>query len=185
MTSNAQQLEQQYHQHVTEPRYERIYGVEYNLASPLEKHQELVGWIYRTISEYLDDKPCKVYVSPYDLYFNKDDEEDVIQPDVFVICNPKQIRDGKAYGAPKLVIEVYSKSTGNYDLTDKKFLYEDLGVEEYLIVRDCHRVYQYLLNDDGIFTETIYYSKNNDIQVPLKTLEGLTIVLGEFIHSWN
>ncbi len=49
-------------------RWELIDGVAYNMSpSPNRQHQEIVGTIFSELFQYLKDKPCKVYVSPFDV----------------------------------------------------------------------------------------------------------------------
>ncbi|MBU1753763.1 Uma2 family endonuclease, partial [bacterium] len=49
-------------------RWELIDGVAYNMnPAPLRKHQGIAGELYRQISNYLIDKPCQVYVAPFDV----------------------------------------------------------------------------------------------------------------------
>ena len=68
---------------------------------PNRGHQGIVGEIFRKIADYLDDKPCDVYVSPFDVRLSaeKDAADDeiinVVQPDVSVYSG-----GGGSYGKP-------------------------------------------------------------------------------------
>ena len=60
-------------------------------------HQEISGYIYLAIGNYLREKQCKVFSAPYDVRIprkTKDDKDviTVLQPDICVICD-KSKRD--------------------------------------------------------------------------------------------
>jgi Uma2 family endonuclease len=97
-------------------------------------HQEIVGNIACAIREYLRRNPIgKVVIAPSDVEFDKDN---VFQPDVFFIRNGRLgiIDEHGAKGAPDLVVEVVSGSTGGLDLGPKKMVYTQKGVGEYWVV---------------------------------------------------
>ena len=57
-------------------RWELIEGVAYNmLSAPNRRHQAIVGLIYYRIRTFLEGKPCKVYVSPFDVLLPELGEE--------------------------------------------------------------------------------------------------------------
>ena len=95
-------------------RYEIIQGILYNMTpAPGRNHQKLVGNLFYYIKDYLKDKPCEVYVAPFDvrLPFGKENENNtstVVQPDISVICDKKKLDDKGCIGAPDLVIEIIS-----------------------------------------------------------------------------
>ncbi len=69
-------------------------------------------------------------MAPFDVVL---DEYNVVQPDVFVVCDPEK-RDGKRInGAPDLVIEVTSSNRSD-DYIKKFELYKNHGVREYFII---------------------------------------------------
>ena len=88
-------------------------------------------------------------------------------------------------GAPDIIIEVWSKSTGSIDLGDKRYDYQDSGVKEYWVIKDIRTVHQYILDERNIYQETLHNSFNGeDIEIPVKIWDGrLTIRLGSFVHS--
>lgn len=69
----------------------------------------------------------------YDVHL---DEMNVFQPDICYISKESMhlIKVDGLYGAPDLVIEILSPSTAQYDLGEKKEVYERYGVKEYWIV---------------------------------------------------
>jgi len=120
-------------------RYELIDGRIYMMASPSMDHQDIAGFIYGELRNYLKGKPCKPFIAPFDVFlFEKSKEKDkiqnVFQPDVFVVCNKNKMKQRGIYGAPDLVIEVVSPGSSIKDYIDKLGVYMKYGVKEYWIV---------------------------------------------------
>jgi len=140
-------------------RWELINGVAYNMnPSPREKHQDRAGQLFARLFIWLENKPCKVYMAPLDVFLPKphiqtkedasksDSNDTVVQPDVLAVCNPDKIHDNGIHGAPDFVVEVLSDSTANKDFSIKLELYEQSGVREYWIIQpETATVFQYVL----------------------------------------
>lgn len=112
-------------------RMELIDGEIYNLAAPSFIHQKLVGRFFSHIDGYIRKNKgrCNVVIAPFDVVLG----DDVVQPDVSVICNPLLLDDKRCNGAPDWIIEVTS-SNYRTDYADKLELYQKAGVREYWIV---------------------------------------------------
>jgi len=122
-------------------RWELIYGVAYDMTpAPLRTHQEIAGFIFNQIFNYLDDKKeCEVYIAPFDVRLPEGDEVDddvptVVQPDILVVCDKSKLDRRGMRGAPDLVVEILSEHTAKKDMTVKLDLYERHHVKEYWIV---------------------------------------------------
>ena len=50
-----------------EEHWELVDGVPCAMASPSFRHQELLLRIARLLADFLDDKPCKLIVAPFDV----------------------------------------------------------------------------------------------------------------------
>jgi Uma2 family endonuclease len=124
----------------SDQRYELIDGEIYLLASPKVNHQMVVNEISWHFNNYFRGKKCRPLTAPLDvrLYgFATKFEEDpnVVQPDVVVICDLDKINaDNKYEGVPTLVVEVLSPSTKGKDMVLKLNLYMKSGVAEYWVV---------------------------------------------------
>lgn len=103
-----------------------------DFATPTVLHQDIVGGLYSEIRSFIKNNKgdCKPFVSPLDV---KLDNYNVVQPDVFVICDPSKYDEKRCYGAPDWVIEVLSTNRSD-DLISKLALYQRFGVREYWIV---------------------------------------------------
>jgi Uma2 family endonuclease len=70
--------------------------------------------------------------SPFDIKLIKlADNICVVQPDLFVICDPSNVdKKGNYLGIPTLVVEVLSPSTRSKDLLKKLDLYLECDIRE-------------------------------------------------------
>ena len=132
-------------------RWELINGVAYDMTpAPSFRHQIVVGNLYRKIADMLEGTQCVVGIAPVDIVLS---EADVVQPDIFVVCDRGKITDEVIKGAPDVVIEVLSPATSLKDRREKKQLYEWSGVREYLLVDpDGKYVERFHLQEDGAFS---------------------------------
>jgi len=99
------------------------------------KHNRIVAGLATTLGAQLRHKPCepffgdmRVKVSPTGLY---------TYPDVVVVCGEPQLEDQQfdTLLNPKVIIEVLSESTEQYDRGDKFAHYQTLdSLTDYLLV---------------------------------------------------
>ena len=127
-------------------RWELIDGIAYDMSpAPSPKHQEILGELFRQISNYLLDKTCQVYMAPFDVRFPETGEKEkdiktVLQPDISVICDPEKIDEKGCLGSPDLIIEIVSPSTVQKDMREKLFTYEKFAVKEYWIIHPVDQI---------------------------------------------
>ena len=117
-------------------RTELIDGVLYDMASPLNPHQIVVGELHYLLKECIDQhkKDCYVFLAPSDVWLTGDNKN-IFQPDLYMICDFSMLgKNGHTKGAPPFVIEVLSKSTRSKDFLLKTYKYCDAGVKEYWLV---------------------------------------------------
>lgn len=113
-------------------RWEIIAGVPYPMApSRSTDHQSVVIRLGSRLERALAGSPCRLFVAPTDVRLS---DTDVVQPDLFVVCDPQRITPTHTEGTPDLVIEVLSPHTAARDLREKKALYENAGIAEYVAV---------------------------------------------------
>ncbi len=113
-------------------RWEIIGGTAFDMSpAPTFRHQAIAGELYLQFANAFRGKKCKVYFAPADIKLS---DEDVVQPDVFVVCETDRIKRTHLEGAPTLVIEILSPSTAKKDRTLKMDLYAVSGVKEYWVV---------------------------------------------------
>lgn len=167
-------------------RYEIINGDLFVMQSPLGRHQLVLGEIYRQMSNFLVGKKCKPFIAPFDVVLSKSKKSNeiynVVQPDIFVLCDLNKYEGTKVFGAPDLVIEIVSPGTKTNDRLRKFNLYQTFGVKEYWIVDLIENsICPYVLNEKNIFELPYMYELTESIKV--KILPGLTISLKEFLKE--
>jgi Uma2 family endonuclease len=103
--------------------------------APTSYHQILSARLYKLIDSYLERSNIGgiCLFAPLDVHL---DDENIFQPDLLYIAEARKAELIKDYidGAPDLVIEILSPSTAYYDLRQKKDIYEQHGVKEYMII---------------------------------------------------
>lgn len=124
--------------------------------SPQSNHQLLLSELYsqmvksRTLKE-----GCRIWLAPLDVYLVHPGEDwlqavNIVEPDLFIVCNPSKINKRGCVGAPDFVVEILSPITRKKDATLKKELYEEYGVREYWMISWQERmVHINLLNEKG------------------------------------
>jgi len=162
-------------------RYELINGVAYAMASPSRLHQEVLGELHFKLKQFLQGKPCKVFVAPFDVRLNANSFDDtVVQPDILVVCDKSKL-DGKSVkGAPDMIIEILSPSNSRHDTVTKLKLYRKVGVREYWIVDPLEKTVQVYILEHGKYVFSDY--SENDI-VSVHTLEGCQINLADIFYD--
>ena len=143
-------------------RAELIDGQIYYMAAPSRIHQEILMFLSKTIANYIDSKkgPCKVYPAPFAVKLFSDDDKNVVEPDISVICDPNKLTDRGCTGAPDWIVEIVSPSNSSHDYIRKLNLYADAGVREYWIVNPKDQsVWVYFLEQDN-FKATAYTFKD-------------------------
>ena len=138
-------------------RAELIDGQIYYQAAPSRIHQELLNFLNTEINIYIRSKNgfCKVYPAPFAVKLFAD-RENIVEPDISVICDRKKLTDRGCTGAPDWIVEIISPNNPEHDYIRKLNLYKDAGVREYWIadpenrtvrvmLPDAHHVFSYFL----------------------------------------
>jgi len=157
-------------------RWELIEGVPYNMSpAPSIKHQNVVMNIAAWLNVSLKGKACKPFVAPVDVVLS---QEDVVQPDVLVVCDPQKIGEKASHGAPDLIFEVLSPSTALKDMREKKTLYQRAGVVEYVVIDPLENyVQRFILNDNRQYGVAEVFGTNEEL--PLYSLSNLSLPLAD------
>lgn len=159
-----------------EERWELIGGIAYAMSpAPTVRHHDVSVGLFGHLKDKLKGKPCKPFIAPVDVILST---VDVVQPDVFVVCDPAKITEKNIQGAPDLVVEILSPSTAAKDLREKKALYEKSGVREYLVLDslECY-AQRYHLQGDGRFGAADIFACGEEL--PLASLPEIVLPLWE------
>ena len=152
-----------------------------NMApAPNYIHQEISANIVSDIIHYIrkQNGKCKVFSAPADV---KLDDDIIVQPDIFVTCDPNRL-DGRYHnGAPDWIIEILSPSTAKRDSNDKLYLYKTHGVREYWIIDpEAKRIIVYLF-DNSSNIELYTFSDSVPVHIYKNSPEPLFIRLADYI----
>ena len=149
--------------------------------SPSSRHQVVFGNLFADLHRFIKKNKgkCKVFAAPFDVRLPQNGEKEdgqinnVVQPDICVVCDPSKIDKRGCLGAPDLVIEIQSLSTARYDLTEKFNLYEASGVREYWVVFPYEEgIIVFLLQPDGKYDKGTKYESG---KVPVHIFDNYEI----------
>ncbi len=159
-------------------RYEVIKGRLIEMPAPNFEHQEISLNLVIKIWDFIKGREIgKLVYAPFDVILS---ENVVVQPDIVFISreNLKNIKEGRLFGSPDLVIEVVSPSTTRRDTVVKKGIYEEFGVKEYWIVYPDEKAIEvWVLGENGEYELYSFAEKGG--KVKSKVLEGLEVDLKE------
>ena len=140
-------------------RWELIDGIPYAMSpAPTTMHQGILVELVGQLRNFLKGKPCRVFAAPYDVRLNGfgDDDDDVFQPDIVVVCDRTKIDDKGCNGAPDMVIEILSPSTATRDRLLKFNAYQRACVREYWIVDPDSKTVQVHILENGRYFAKSY-----------------------------
>ncbi|CAN7348224.1 MULTISPECIES: Uma2 family endonuclease [unclassified Paenibacillus] len=152
-----------------EGRWELIHGEPFSMTpAPSTTHQRILRSIFLELHTFLQGSFCEVFIAPFDVRLSETEEYDnpdtVCQPDLSVICNPSQIDDRGAKGAPKLIVEILSPATAIKDRNQKFKTYEKFGVLEYWIVDPAHQTVEVYGLQEGSFQKREVFGREDKLR---------------------
>ena len=159
---------------------ELINGIAYvrEPPSPGRSHQRVVLEIGRQVANALKGKRYQVCIAPSDVRLPKSTEHDdqvdtVVQPDVFIVCDPQKLDERGTRGAPDWVVEVLSPSTARHDQFVKVPAYERAGVREVWLVHPIDRTLTIYRLEAGRYGRAPRLDLKG--QTPVAAVPGVTI----------
>lgn len=162
-------------------RIELIEGQVFNMSpAPSLRHQQVLRELATAFSNFLQGKDCEVFFAPFDVRLFGEDKQDseienVVQPDLSVICDQNKLDEKGCNGAPDLIIEIISPSSVKLDRWIKYKLYEKAGVKEYWIVDPINEsVEMHLLTGENYEFQGAFTKKDT---VSVQIISGLEIAL--------
>jgi Uma2 family endonuclease len=114
--------------------YQLIGGKLVMTPAPTTYHQIISIRLELKFANFVNEKNLGLVLdAPIDVYFG---EKETYQPDIIFIAQDRfhVIEPARINGAPDMVVEILSPSTGYYDLKKKARTYARYGVKEYWIV---------------------------------------------------
>lgn len=139
------------------------------------QHENVIANLIGEFRNALKGSNCFVFGSNLQVVFpfksNKKGNDDVVVlPDISIVCDTSKLRAKRCYGAPDLVVEVLSPSTGRNDRLLKRNYYERAGVKEYLIVDYQNQtIEKYVLCEYSLKLEDIYSTESREYESFIST----------------
>ena len=127
-------------------KHEYQRGLVYAMSGAKKRHVKITHNLDKLLGNHLDSSPCSVYAS--DMKVKIAVANCYYYPDLSVTCNKIDLENDENdfILAPKLIIEVLSKSTEQFDRTDKFLDYQQIPeLQEYVLVSqnqvqvECYR----------------------------------------------
>ena len=145
--------------------------------APTPLHQNIIGNLYQTLRAFVESrKQGRVFLSPIDVKLT---DIDVYQSDLIFIRkeNVSKVSRDKLNVIPDLVVEVLSPSNAFYDLTHKKMICAERGVEEYWVVDPKDETIEILVRDVDRYRAEAFLKKPASLTSTL--FLGFTMKLDE------
>jgi len=170
-------------------RWEIIDGAAYDMMpAPKTVHQSVAGNLFTIFNTFMKGKPCKSFIAPFDVILPEIGEselesQNVVQPDISVICDKNKIKENGCLGAPDLIVEILSPATASKDIKLKFELYERHGVREYWIVHPSEKylmVYKLDQQTKKYGRPDIYLQK---ARVKVGVIKGLNVKLDDVFEE--
>jgi Uma2 family endonuclease len=156
-------------------RHEILEGVLIREPSPNVLHQRVVGRLHLVLHDYFlqKDPNGEVFLSPLDVIFS---DITVVQPDLLYVSGEQNIvKETRIEGAPKLVVEVLSPSSGRKDRFQKLQIYQKANVKHFWIVNPQEKMIECFALRDGLYSVVASGMEDNVLKHP--NFDGLSIEL--------
>lgn len=116
-------------------KHEYVDGDVFSMAGASLRHNIITANILTQLSIQLKGRPCRPLGS--DMKVTDKSKRSFLYPDLLVYCGNAEVLDeyGDVLLNPKVIIEVLSPSTENYDRSEKFFRYQRIeSLSDYLLV---------------------------------------------------
>jgi Uma2 family endonuclease len=134
--------------------------------SPFGRHQNCSLRLARALLDAIEVAKCEaVVLQDVDWIISNDT---VVRPDIIVLCG--DVPEGHVTQSPALIVEILSPSTALRDRNQKRDLYQDHGVEYYLIV------------DPNDLTIEAYHRNDQGHYEPLQSVNAYEFTLCDDCH---
>lgn len=131
-----------------------ILPVEDMSSTPIE-HSFIINNFVVMVGKQLKDPLCRVLGDGVQYQWRENDDK-IIIPDISINCNTRDRKNVSLTGIPRMVMEVLSDSTEEYDRSEKMQIYQKVGVSEYWIVDWRRKQVEIYLNDGRADGTTLF-----------------------------
>lgn len=119
----------------TDSRLEFWHGLIVDMGSPGKIHGKIGARMIGDFERYFRDKPCDMSYD-FEVRYSK---TLAVVPDLMVYCDKSKTDANRHYGAPDLVVEIWSPGNDKNKRDEKVILYTSSGVKEIWLVDPASR----------------------------------------------
>ena len=141
------------------------------------EHSMVIHNFVIKIGNQIKDSLCRVFGDSVQYQWHENNDRIVI-PDASINCNIRDRKNVSLTGIPRMVMEVLSNATEEYDRGEKMEIYRKVGVSEYWIVDWRRKQVEIYLNDGREDGTTYFYqykiiTEENKDELQLVMFPGL------------
>ncbi|MCU0288521.1 MAG: Uma2 family endonuclease [Acidobacteria bacterium] len=161
-------------------RWEIIDGQAYNIPLIPVSHQMLIIQLLPQFKIQLKDT-CRVIPAPFTVRLplgnqKETDIENVVQPDMTIVCDAEKLDEKGCLGPPDMIIEILSPQSYRKDRKEKFSLYERSGVKEYWLISPDDKLLEvFCLDSTGKYGRPSLYTETDMVSVSF--IKNVTIDL--------
>jgi Uma2 family endonuclease len=156
-----------------EYKSEYFYGEIFAMSGATFNHNRIVVNLTNVLFNALKETSCEVFVSDLRVQVRK--EAHYTYPDVMVVCGGLELVKGRkdTITNPKVIIEVLSDSTRDYDRGRKFAAYREIeSLQEYILVeQDSVRIEAFSKEEDGTWRLREYFNMADLLVLPTLQLK--------------
>ena len=132
-------------------RHEFVNGEVFAMAGAEDRHVMVSLRLASALLTHLSGTHCNVFMS--DMKLSIKTLSNFFYPDIMVSCDPADRESRMSKSEPKLIVEILSPSTANYDRGEKFVSYRQIpSLREYVMVDiDKRQIEVYRLGDQGLW----------------------------------
>lgn len=126
------------------------------MSNPFIEHSLVINNFVIMVGKQIKDSLCRVLGDSVQYQWRENDNK-VIVPDISIICNMRDRKNVSLTGIPRMIMEVLSNATEEYDRSEKMEIYRKVGVSEYWLVDWRKKQIEIYLNDGKEDGTTYFY----------------------------
>ena len=148
-----------------------------DMSNTFIEHSFVINNFIVMIGKQIKDSLCRVLGDSVQYQWHENNDRIVI-PDASINCNIRDRKNVSLTGIPRMVMEVHSNATEEYDRGEKMEIYRKVGVSEYWIVDWRRKQVEIYLNDGREDGTTYFYqykiiTEENKDELQLVMFPGL------------
>ena len=159
-------------------RYELINGEFILVSAPNIAHQGAVTGFILSPGSFVElENLGRIFAAPTEVILTDPEGINIVQPDIIFVSKEREyiITRPNIQGAPDLLVEILSPSTGRRDRTTKLDLYARHGVGEYWLADPDAQTITVMLLKEGEYETVGKFSIEDTLTSP--TLKGFSVSL--------